>query len=409
MRPITGFLLFTIILGFFGCTASSTEPSPLPQPQFEARVVDDSISIGYGLAIGHMDADGKPDILLADKKQFVWYRNGDWQRFVIIDNLTARDNVAIAAKDLDGDSLVEIAVGAMWNPGETNDTEQSGSVHFLIRPEDPTQPWETVQLPHEPTTHRMHWVQTSPGNHDLVVLPLHGRGNERGEGDGVKVFAYSKPDNPREEWPITLIDESMHMTHNFDPVEANTPILYIASKEGIRAASFTENGWQPAQAITGLSNGAGEVRLGTLGGSSLIATIEPMHGTTLAAYIGNELAEAQSLLIIKLPLDLSYRRVILDSTFVQGHALATGDLLGIGRDQIVAGWRNPNAEDKVGVKLYVPLDATGDLWETHLIDDNTMAAEDVKLADLDGDGKLDIIAAGRASNNLKIYWNRTGL
>jgi hypothetical protein len=36
-----------------------------------------------------------------------------------------------------------------------------------------------------------------------------------------------------------------------------------------------------------------------------------------------------------------------------------------------------------------------------------MACEDLKLADLDGDGKLDIIASGRASNNLKIYWNRT--
>jgi hypothetical protein len=27
-------------------------------------------------------------------------------------------------------------------------------------------------------------------------------------------------------------------------------------------------------------------------------------------------------------------------------------------------------------------------------------------ADLNNDGKLDIIAAGRATNNLKIYWNR---
>ena len=36
-----------------------------------------------------------------------------------------------------------------------------------------------------------------------------------------------------------------------------------------------------------------------------------------------------------------------------------------------------------------------------------MACEDIRIADLDGDGKLDIIAAGRATRNLKIYWNRT--
>jgi hypothetical protein len=31
----------------------------------------------------------------------------------------------------------------------------------------------------------------------------------------------------------------------------------------------------------------------------------------------------------------------------------------------------------------------------------------LKVADLNADGKLDIIAAGRASKNLVIYWNRT--
>ena len=34
-----------------------------------------------------------------------------------------------------------------------------------------------------------------------------------------------------------------------------------------------------------------------------------------------------------------------------------------------------------------------------------MATEDIQVADLNDDGKLDIIAAGRATNNLKIYFN----
>jgi hypothetical protein len=37
-----------------------------------------------------------------------------------------------------------------------------------------------------------------------------------------------------------------------------------------------------------------------------------------------------------------------------------------------------------------------------------MACEDACLADLDGDGKLDIIAAGRATKNVKIYFNEIG-
>jgi hypothetical protein len=34
-----------------------------------------------------------------------------------------------------------------------------------------------------------------------------------------------------------------------------------------------------------------------------------------------------------------------------------------------------------------------------------MACEDLVLADLNGDEKLDIIASGRRTKNVKVYWN----
>jgi len=39
------------------------------------------------------------------------------------------------------------------------------------------------------------------------------------------------------------------------------------------------------------------------------------------------------------------------------------------------------------------------------VDDGGMAAEDLTVADLNGDGKPEIIAVGRATANVKIYWN----
>ena len=43
-----------------------------------------------------------------------------------------------------------------------------------------------------------------------------------------------------------------------------------------------------------------------------------------------------------------------------------------------------------------------------LIDDGGMATEDLVVADLNGDKRPDIVASGRATRNVKIYWNETG-
>jgi hypothetical protein len=34
-----------------------------------------------------------------------------------------------------------------------------------------------------------------------------------------------------------------------------------------------------------------------------------------------------------------------------------------------------------------------------------MGSEDAICADLNGDGKIDIVAVGRSTKNVKIYWN----
>src|SRR5215831_11946316 len=168
-------LLFTALI-FCGCRLlHASEPA---FPHFRAIEIDSHIEIGYAVTVADVDGDGKPDILLVDKKQIVWYRNPDWDKHVIAENLTVLDDVCIAARDLDGDGKAEIAVGAGWNPG---DTLNSGAVFYLVPPADRTQKWEPVELHHEPTVHRMRWMHTRAGGYDLVVVPLHGRGNKNGK------------------------------------------------------------------------------------------------------------------------------------------------------------------------------------------------------------------------------------
>jgi hypothetical protein len=384
----------TLLLCLPLCGLLAAEPAV---PTFKAIDVDTKVGIGYGITVADVDGDGRPDLLLADQNQIVWYQNPTWTRHVMADKLTPQDHVCIAARDLDGDGRCEVAVGAGWNPG---DTVGSGAVFYLIPPADRTQRWEPVALPHEPTVHRMRWVENAAHGWDLVMVPLHGRANvpATGEGAGVRILRYHRPADPRGTWTTDVLDASLHKTHNFDPVrwagDAGEDLL-VGSKEGIFL--LKPGAGTPAMTLISASakGGVGEVRAGNAGGDRrFIATIEPMHGSNLVVYRPCDPAG-------------TWAGTVLDDTLVDGHALACGDLAGIGRDQIVVGWRAMNKPGaKVGIKLFTPIDEAGTAWQQTLIDDGGMACEDLCLADLDGDGRLDIIAAGRATKNVKIYLNQ---
>jgi len=367
----------------------------LPEAVFEAQVIDDKITVGYGLAVADVDGDGKMDILLADSDRTVAYRGPDWKTRELTGKLTPKDHVCICAKDLDGDKKAEIAVGAEWNPG---DTKNSGAVFSLNGSADCFAKREATGLHREPTVHRMHWVAEKGGKNFLAVLPLHGPGNVKGEGEGINFLGY----RPEEDWKTFLIHKGFHLAHNLDPVkwdDSGNESILVACKEGVHL--LYPGGKEKWTARQMTKQGAGEVRLGKLpNGKRFITSIEPMHGNEVVIN-----PEAKNGL-------WSQKRVVIDDGLNQGHALVTGDFLGLGYDQVVAGWRQKSGEGKkVGIRFYVPVNEDGSKWKMHaVIDDNTMACEDMKAADLDGDGDLDLVAAGRATRNVVIYWNKsTGL
>ena len=63
------------------------------------------------------------------------------------------------------------------------------------------------------------------------------------------------------------------------------------------------------------------------------------------------------------------------------------------------------AKDLLGTPWMVAF-ALRQPWEKHVIDDKGVAAEDMTCGDLNGDGRVDIVAVGRATHNVRIYWNQ---
>ena len=384
-------MLKSVLRLFAGLVLTQSVLAEVPQDKWRSVEID-KIDIGYGLQMADVNGDGKTDIVLADKKTHQWYENPTWKKHIIARDLTVRDNVCITARDIDGDGKCEIAVGGQWNYRESR---KDGAVFYLIPPEDRTQLWKPVQLYNEPSTHRMHWVRGKNDDFALVVKPLRGRGSDNADGRGIRVLEYFMPKNPQSEWKFNVICDFIHLSHNFHPVnwddDAEEEII-IAGKEGVWHFDHRKSGWEATQLT---KNFAGEVRDGKLpNGKRFIATVEPKHGQVSAVYCQpNEAGKLWE------PVK------VLDTKLKDGHAVACADYLGVGSDQIVVGWRAMNDPGVPGIKFFAPLDKDGKQWRETRVSAEKVAVEDIKVADLNGDGKVDIVAAARQTKNLVVFFN----
>ena len=390
-RKVDAAMMRLILLGL-SLVGSALTAAQSPSPVFRGQEIAADFGVGYAVQIADVNGDSRPDIVAISGTQLVWFENPTWKKHVALDEgQTPKDNVCLAPHDIDRDGRVDVAVGATWQP---RNTTGGGTLHWAGRTGAP-ETWTVTGITEEPTLHRIGWGDVDGDKvSELVVAPLHGRGTAPPDwnGAGARILALRVPKDPRgEPWPNELVDDSLHIVHNllvtdFDGDPAAE--ILTSSREGVYVHDRSRDGKWSKRLI---GEGApGEIKMGRIGARRVLATIEPWHGNGVVVYLEPAGAAAGSV----------WERRVLDEKLTEGHAIGWGDFDRDGDDELAVGWR----AKPFGVAIY-DVDRNGTLTARHVVDAEGMATEDLVVADLNGDKRPDIIASGRATRNVKIYWN----
>jgi hypothetical protein len=77
------------------------------------------------------------------------------------------------------------------------------------------------------------------------------------------------------------------------------------------------------------------------------------------------------------------------------------DIDGDGKIELISGYNG----EGTSLQLYRPEDLDGNRWTKEIIDNGGLGVGQMIVEDLNGDGRMDIVASGLSTGNLKWYEN----
>lgn len=368
------------------------------------------IPSGYQVAVADVNGDGRPDILALSSEESIveWFENPSWKARPI--TTMTRHNISLAP--LFHSTYPQRGL-ALASDFALADSTSGGSLWWGEPDTSFDNEWSLRLLGQIPTSHRLRWADLEgSGRLGLVDIPLLGYGAKEPDYQIPAPLTWFEPPEPllrghvsaedtgKGEWLPHLIDESLTVVHGVQIIDWDNDgrdEILTASFEGVHLFHSTGMGREMCWTKTRLAagdqvsmprRGSSEIGVGRLDGRRFLATIEPWHGEHVVVYTQGKPGER-------------WIRHAIDDSFRDGHALVCADLNGDGNDEIVAGFRGP------GTSLYVyyASDSSGLKWERQTLD-TQMAASGVVVADVNGDGRPDVVAIGASTSNVKWYQNQ---
>jgi len=361
-----------------------------PRAKFIEHTLATDLRGGYQVVVADLNHDGKPDLiaLASGMPELVWYENPGWQRHVLATGVSRMINCV--AVPVDVDPIPEIVLASEF----ANEAKNSVGIVSVIRHQgDPREPWKVTEIDRLTTSHRLRLADIDGSGKKVVInQPLTGANAAAPDYRDQTPLVYYRPG----EWKRqTISTENSGVVHGIFIVDwdgKGRDSILTASFTGIHRFQLGKDGkWTRNEIAKGdpapwPKSGSSDIAVGHLGTARFIAAIEPWHGEQVSVY-----REQGG----------KWDRMVIDTSLVDGHTIAVADLNGDGLGEIVAGYRGKGRS----VNLYYPDDSKGEHWSRQVLDDGGMAAAACAVADLNGDGRPDIVCIGSATTNLKWYEN----
>ena len=194
-------------------------------PKFKTQEIDKGLKIGYAVLTTDINGDKKPDIVVVDQHQVVWYENPTWKKRMILDGKTKPDNVCAAAVDIDGDGLPEIVLGSAWKPSDTINPAHSRGSNAANRSTTNGR-CTSCRATSRRSTACGRSISMATASPRSSMFPLQGKGaTAKGnytDGRPVRVMASkipAKDPEKKENWKTEVLSEELHVCHNFWPFD----------------------------------------------------------------------------------------------------------------------------------------------------------------------------------------------